>query len=467
MNRRIEALESGDAFDSFFVIASEREALTKKGSRFLTLTVQDRTGTAAAKIWDPEVVCPDGLAVPGVYRLAGVVESYRDELQLKIHSAAPYTPSDDEFDALVPISEWSPATLLDEIRLHVVTHVRAEPLRRLLLYVLDHPAVAERIGVSPAAVTNHHAYRSGLAEHTLSGMRLGTRIAHHYARYYPGVVDADLLIAGFLLHDLGKVWELEGDLATRYSLQGQLVGHIPAGSAFIADVARELGDIPEPLVLELQHLVLSHHGLLEYGSPQQPKTIEAQLLHYIDQIDAKLNTFVGLLRTPGWTGYQRNFGHALLEPSALRAEWTTPSPGQRSEQGPGGRVVPLHLDGGPAAPPNPAPSEPGSPPAKAAVDSPNAASNATEPDASARLSATAPVVANGWHGSPMPDPAVEATDAPSDPPETLDSGGFSLDPIPDSSVSGTIPVAPKATKRKERPEADRCDRTLSLFDGLD
>lgn len=455
MNRRIEALESGDSFDSFFVIASEREALTKKGSRFLNLTVQDRTGTAAAKIWDPDLVCPDGLQVPGVYRLAGVVESYRDELQLKVNAAAPYTPTADEYDALVPISAWSPDTLLAEIRLHVVTHVRATALRRLLLHVLDHPAVVARIGTSPAAVTNHHAYRSGLAEHTLSGMRLGTRIAHHYARYYPGMVDADLLIAGFLLHDLGKVWELEGDLATRYSMQGQLVGHIPAGSAFIADVARELGDIPESLVLELQHLVLSHHGLLEYGSPQQPKTIEAQLLHYIDQIDAKLNTFVGLLRTPGWTGYQRNFGHALLEPSALRAAWTEPAPGERAVDGPGGRVPPFALDAdaGESTPPSgptsaSEPAQPTSPP----------------PSQTDGLSATTPVAPGTWHGSPMPEPLDDAQPVP---PETLDSGAFSLDPIPDASPSGSIPAATVAPKRRERPDADRCDRTLSLFDGLD
>jgi 3'-5' exoribonuclease len=209
-------------------------------------------------------------------------------------------------------------------------------LRRLLLHVIEHPEVAPRLSTAPAAVANHHAYRSGLAEHTLSMMRLATLIGSHYADYYPGRIEPDLLVAGVLLHDLGKVWELEGDLATRYSTVGNLVGHIPMGAAFIARAAAELGDVPDALVHELQHLVLSHHGELAYGSPQTPKTLEAQLLHYIDQLDSKANLFVNAAgTTPGWSPFQRNLGRPVLQPSELRTSWAAPASGALGDRGPG------------------------------------------------------------------------------------------------------------------------------------
>lgn len=454
MNERIESLESGTGFDSFFVVAALREGTTKHGSTYLTLTVRDRTGSAAARIWDPADVCPDGLEVPGIYRITGRTETFRDELQLQIQSAKPYTPTDEEYDQLVQASVWSPTVLLDEIRLHIDTHVRAEPVRRLLRFVLEHPRVRERVGTSPAAVTNHHAYRAGLAEHTLSGMRLATLIAAHYARYYPGLIDVDLLIAGFLLHDLGKVWELEGDLATDYSTYGRLVGHIPAGAAFVADVAAELGDVPEELVWELQHLVLSHHGELEYGSPKRPKTLEAQILHYVDQIDAKTNTFAGLLSKPGWTGYQRNFGRPLLEPSELRATWTTPPPGERSTYGPGGRVRVVDT---------------GSAPLEDDKADPEPAALPEPPEAPAQAEAPAPP-------QPKPSPQPPAPLQPQPPPAQVHAEraeraeALELDPNPQpdpapSSESMEIEAKPKKAAKTERG-ADRCDRTLSLFDGL-
>jgi hypothetical protein len=150
-------------------------------------------------------------------------------------------------------------------------------------------------------------------------------------------VDGDLLIAGALLHDLGKVWELSGELATEYTTVGKLVGHIPMGATFVAELARELGDIPDELVWELQHLVLSHHGELAFGSPKRPKTLEAQLLHFVDNIDAKTNTILHEARKPGWTGFLRNFERPLLNPLELRRSWTEPPPGAVSTHGPGGR----------------------------------------------------------------------------------------------------------------------------------
>ncbi len=335
MADRLSDLSSGAAVSSFFVVARAQTAQTRAGADYLVLTLRDATGTMAARVWDPADVCPQGIEAPGVYAIRGRVDSYRDELQVIVDGVRAHEPTHDEMGELVPTSRWQPAVLVDAIRAHIEAAVRAPILRRFLLAVLDHPDVVERLPGAAAASRNHHAYRSGLAEHTLSGMRLATTIADHYARYYPGLVDGDLLVAGFLLHDLGKIWELEGDLDTDYTTEGRLVGHIPMGATFVRTLAAELGDVPQELVLELQHLILAHHGELAYGSPKEPQTIEAQLLHYIDQIDAKTNTFHAALGAPGWTDWVRSMRRTLLEPSELRASWTEPPPGAIGDDGPG------------------------------------------------------------------------------------------------------------------------------------
>ncbi|MFT4703054.1 MAG: 3'-5' exoribonuclease [Bradymonadia bacterium] len=492
MNERIEQLQPGQALDSFFAIAEMREGTTRSGNTFLTLTVQDKTGRVTGRIWDPGETCPDGLTVPGVYRVIGKIESYRDELQLNIDSMAPYRPTHEEYDSLVLSSRWSPETLTREIREHVNTHVRSATLKRLLMAVLEHPDVAARLGTSAAAKANHHAYRGGLAEHTLSGMRLGTTIAHHYATYYPGLVDADLLIAGFMLHDLGKVWELEGDLATEYSTFGRLVGHIPAGAAFIASIAKELGDVPDELVWELQHIILSHHGELEFGSPKRPKTLEAQLLHYVDQIDAKTNTFFGLLAQPGWTNYQRMFGRPLLEPSEMRSTWTTPPDGHVDmERGPGAR--PLDETPNPPSPPKkPArrrAAAVGSASPAEAMASIEEMPSATEvvaaasiapanaavadkplkpaPAATAPLTEPAAVAVAKEEPSPTASPAPSPTASPAPSPTASPAPSPTASPAPGPAPALQTSKPAKAEKPKSELSSERCEMTLSLFDGLE
>jgi 3'-5' exoribonuclease len=335
MNLRIADLEANSTITSFFALASVREARTRTGSSFYNLLLQDRTGTASGKVWSPAEVWRDDVVAPGVVKVRARVETYRDEIQLNIESIEPYRPTAEEYEALMPCSRWAPELLLHEVRLHVQTTVRSEVLRRLLLAVMDHSEVAPRLSTTPAATGNHHAYRAGLIEHTLSMMRIATLLGRHYAAYYPGLIDADLLVAGVLLHDLGKVWELEGELVTTYSTVGNLVGHIPMGSAFIERVARELGDVPQELVWELQHLILSHHGQYEFGSPKLPATPEAQILHYIDNLDAKTNTFWANMPDDGWAQTHKLPGKMVLNASGMRRGWSNPellSPGKR---GPG------------------------------------------------------------------------------------------------------------------------------------
>ena len=467
MNERIEQLDVGDAIDSFFVVAALREGTTRNGSTYLTLTLRDATGSRTARVWSPNEACPQGLdGVPGIFRVRGKVEAYREELQFNLDALEPYTPREHEFDALLPTSRWAGSVLVDEIRAHIESVVRSSALKRLLFATLEEPDVAERLASHPAAKLNHHAYRGGLAEHTLSGMRLATLIAGHYAAYYPGRVDGDLLVAGFLLHDIGKVWELEGELAPDYSTFGRLVGHIPAAAAFIKQVADKIGDIPDELVWELQHIILSHHGQLEYGSPKRPKTLEAQLLHFIDNIDATTNTFVSVLESPGWSPFQRNYGRPLLEPSEMRARWTTPPPGEVGERGPGapsGRA-PSRARGPRTPEPADEDAEPvGAAPVEEAEPASARAAESTEPE-------PAPDEGVSAAPEPTPDEGVSVAPEPAACPEPLPSeafedSGFALAPSPPDSADPVEPAPPP--KKKEAPSTSRCERTLSLFDGLD
>jgi len=451
MSDRLDQLSRDQRVDSFFVVTDCREATTKSGKPYWTLKLSDRTGTMAGRVWDPADAADGPLDVPGVFRVVGVVDAWRDELQLKVDRVEPFTPPDDAFDALVPASKWTGERLVEELRQHVSTTVRSDVLRRLLLHVMDHPEVAPRLGSAPAAVANHHAYRSGLAEHTLSMMRLATLIGTHYAHYYPGRIEPDLLVAGVLLHDLGKVWELEGDLATRYSTVGNLVGHIPMGAAFIARAAAELGDVPTSLVHELQHLILSHHGELAYGSPQTPKTLEAQLLHYIDQLDSKANLFVNAAGdAPGWSPFQRNLGRPVLQPSALRTEWAAPAVGSLGDRGPGQPID------APSAAGRGATVKPGGRPARVRP--------AAEPDA---VAAPAPKATP----TPAPEPTVRevaAAPAPASTPEpTVREAAAAPDALAPTATLRETPAPPsRGADEPPPPTDDDAPGNLDLFDGL-
>ncbi|TVQ96934.1 MAG: HD domain-containing protein [Deltaproteobacteria bacterium] len=334
----ISALQPGDRPDDLLVLLTgQRSGTTRSGSTFLTVTLQDSTGQLTGRIWSPETICPQGLSSPAPVRVTGRVETFREERQLNVDAIRAVEASPAEMQQLVPASHWSAEVLEAAIRSHVVQHTRADgPVRRLLEHLLAAPDIGGRFFTVAAAAANHHAYWSGLAEHTLSMLRTAALLQAHYERYYPGMLDGELLVAGVLLHDMGKVWEFEAGPVPAYSTAGRLVGHIPMMAARLERAAVELGDVPEALIVEVQHLVLAHHGEYEYGSPRRPKTAEAQLLHYIDQIDAKMNVFAGLEPGAGWSPFHRTMGRPLLRAEEMRESWRpAPQPAALPAEGPG------------------------------------------------------------------------------------------------------------------------------------
>jgi 3'-5' exoribonuclease len=333
-------LEPGQKISSFYVIRSLSEATKRDGEPYWRLQLQDKSGVVAGRAWDPANVGIKDPTVPGAYLVEGLAVEFRGELQINVDRVVDEPVDNDTLSELIPASAWEGDDLVASIRDHVDSQVKSEPLRRLLLAVIDSREFREEFSVRPAAMAMHHGYRSGLAEHTLSMMRIGTLIGRHYQGYYPGRVETDLIIAGALLHDFGKIWELSDGLASNYTLEGRLLGHIFMAAEWIAKKAEEVGGVPRELVVELQHLILSHHGKYEYGAPRVPKTVEAQILHYVDQIDAKTNQFILEEKGNDEAFYHRGLSRWVIPPTAWPRPWSENSGAEMP--GEGGPGFPAH-----------------------------------------------------------------------------------------------------------------------------
>lgn len=294
---------------------------TRNGADYLDLKLRDATGQVSAKMWQTAPEAVSHLSPPCAVQVVARVDSYQGRIQLVVEDLQAYEPTDEEYSALIPTSAWSVDLLWKEIETHLRQEIQDEALWTLVEAVLSHPLILERAKTIPAASHNHHAYRAGLAEHMLSMLRLTRNIAQHYQNYYAYPVHRGLLAAGVLLHDIGKIWELSGDVSAQYTDEGKLLGHIFMAARWVEEVAAPL-NTPRALVVELQHLILSHHGRLEFGSPKVPQTIEAMLLHHVDKLDSDMNQWMAALSAPGWTQYQRNYQRSFLRPDHLRAEWT-------------------------------------------------------------------------------------------------------------------------------------------------
>lgn len=258
------------------------KGVTQKGAPYLSLVLQDDTGTIDGKLWDasPQDIAS---AVPGhVEQLTFEVLDYNNALQLRINSIRDLDQND------VDLSEFVMASPVEigELKQRIAGYIRSlqnETLKKLVTRMYE--KAGKTFFDYPAASRIHHNYLGGLAEHTL-GM---ADLAEHIASQYP-ILDRDLLIAGVLVHDMGKIAELGGLVTNEYTLEGKLTGHISIGHGWLVETADELGLSGEPETLLLRHMILSHHGKHEFGSPVLPAIPEAEALFLIDNMDARMNS---------------------------------------------------------------------------------------------------------------------------------------------------------------------------------
>lgn len=268
-------------FDGFLLVRAAEQRAASNGSRYLDMTLGDKTGEINAKLWDGATEPPTvGLAL----RLRGQIHEYNGRLQIRVEKMRPVVETDAvPMEALVACAPEAGDAMLSYVR-GAAEAIRNRDLRRLVLRLLDD--AGQTLLYFPAASKLHHAERGGLLHH-VTGM---LRMALHYADEYP-TLDRDLLVAGVIVHDLAKIGELnaapETGVVSDYSADGMLIGHLVRGIARMDAAGRELG-CDEEILMMLEHMVLSHHGEAEFGSPKPPMFPEAEVLHNLDLLDARI-----------------------------------------------------------------------------------------------------------------------------------------------------------------------------------
>lgn len=278
---KIKQFQAGQHLNELLLVKNITKGITNSGSQYLTLQLHDDSGKIDAKMWDVKNETADMIEIGKVYNFEFEVLNYRQQLQLKILQFTPIIQSEINLEDFVIKSQTSKSEMRSFVN-ETVINIENTIIRHLVTEMLKH--YEEDFYVYPAATKNHHNVMGGLAYHTCSMIKL----ANVLCSLYP-ILNKDLLVAGVLLHDIGKVEELSGNLINEYTTKGKLLGHISICAAKLFEIAQKLGYGESEELMLLRHLVLSHHGQLEYGSPVRPQIIEAEILTYIDNIDARLN----------------------------------------------------------------------------------------------------------------------------------------------------------------------------------
>ena len=283
-NYTVCQLQKDMRYEGFLLVRSAEKRKDSKGNDYVDMNLTDRTGEINCKIWnwDPEAEAPEaGIPV----KVRGLIQEYNGRLQLRVEKWRPATEEDPvDMNSLVPCAPRKPEEMMQEIR-ETIDGFENDDLRKLTQGMLK--IAGERLNWFPAAQRMHHAERSGLLHHTTDMLRL----ARNLLEVYPWL-NSDLLLAGVIIHDLGKIEEMKSDRTgnvTDYTRDGQLLGHLVRGITNLNRVADQTGVQGETVVL-LEHMLLSHHGESEYGSPKPPMFPEAEALHWIDILDARMNT---------------------------------------------------------------------------------------------------------------------------------------------------------------------------------
>ena len=289
----ITKLQVGEQVDQYLLIKESKKGVTTVGKPFMSLILQDRSGDIEAKLWDTNEEHEQMYRAQVIVRVGGEIHDYRGKNQLRVKQIRVARPEEGvQISDLLPTAAI-PKEQLFESLMQFFFEIKNPNISRITRSLIKKHQ--DKLLIFPAASKNHHDYASGLLDHVVSMLRLSQAICDLYP-----TLNRDLMYAGIILHDIGKVIELTGPVGTAYTIEGNLLGHITIMVNEIGQAAKELGIEGEEVML-LQHLVLSHHGKEEWGSPKKPMIQEAEIIHYIDNIDAKMNMLTRALEktTPG------------------------------------------------------------------------------------------------------------------------------------------------------------------------
>ncbi len=321
MSRRfVNLLTDGESVEEVYLLADKQLRANRNADLYLLAQLRDRTGQISGLMWNVREEDASGYGAGDYVKVRGKVQIYQGNLQVILANVMPVPKTDIDTADFIPQSSQDTRKLLDRLR-EILLGIDDPHLRTLMECFLVDETIVQGLSRAPAGVKLHHAFYGGLLEHVVNVLETAARIADLYPK-----VDFNLVLAGIFLHDLGKVRELSFDETFAYTDEGQLIGHLVIGIEMlnekIPQVEAAMGEpFPRETALRLKHMILSHHGSYEFGSPKLPMTPEAIALHHLDNLDAKVNEFLSLIEgdpnsQSNWTPFSTNMQRKLYKGSA-------------------------------------------------------------------------------------------------------------------------------------------------------
>lgn len=339
--RYVENIKERDQISDVFLVKDKITAMAKNGKPYLTLKLMDRTGEVEGRLWDRVDELSRLFDKNDFIHVQGKASVYLGKMQLVVQQLTSVDEQQIDLGDFLPVSGRSQAEMRSELDALLAT-LKDEHIDALLRAFFDNPDFFSDFSKAPAAKGMHHVYLGGLLEHSLAVAALASDVSARYPD-----VNRDLLICGALLHDIGKVAELTYARSFDYSDEGKLLGHIVIGVQMVEDQSRGIDGFPPQMAMMIKHLLLSHHGQYDYGSPKRPKFLEAVILSYVDDLDSKINGVMShVAREPqregDWTSYHRLYdryfytgGMERPAPPAVQAQAVAPpQPAQTAQKNP-------------------------------------------------------------------------------------------------------------------------------------
>lgn len=303
LTKQIKNLEVSNQVLSFFVLRKKELKIKKDGEPYLSVELGDQTGRIRGTIWDNAKTTYSSVELGNIVKIQGIVASFREEKYINIEKLRKSLPQDNVDLGLLMPKTTKDVRIMTLRLFSIIDSLTTSHIKKLLHLVFDDINFKNRFVQAPAAKLWHQNYLGGLLEHTLQVVDVCEKVMSNYEG-----VQRDVLIAGALLHDIGKVFEFSIDGFIDYSDRGRLVGHITMGYQYVTEKIGQLNNFPEDTASQIQHLILSHHGLRDHGAPVVPMTLEAMLLHCADYLDSQASAFVRIIqdeKEPGkkWSKY--------------------------------------------------------------------------------------------------------------------------------------------------------------------
>ncbi|MEK7850775.1 MAG: HD domain-containing protein [Deltaproteobacteria bacterium] len=308
----VSEIKENDKVESYLLVKDKNIAMAKNGKPYINVKLMDKSGEIEGRVWDNAEEIARQFEKNDIVVIKGRGALYQGKIQLSLIDVRKAPEGVASAGDFLPRSERDPDEMLSELK-GIISGIKEQHLKRLMDSFMDDKSFVEMFKAAPAAKGMHHVYIGGLLEHTLSVAHLVVELSRHY-----GSVNKDILLTGSILHDMGKTRELSYRAAFDYTDEGRLLGHIIIGIRMLDEKIEGIEGFPEKTALLLRHMIASHHGELEFGSPKRPKTLEALLLHHIEDMDAKANAYqIAVAKETNeetnWTPYQKMFERYLYK----------------------------------------------------------------------------------------------------------------------------------------------------------